>query len=157
MAPHSFPNARLTLSTTRSRKSRRLFTRRSRDTSKPKWERPISSKVRVRDRSVLRLRRSSAASHLVPRRSTNAPEPRLRKQRCPISGWGILMKLTATHEPSGDVGRLQFGAFRRRMRGEITGDSDEDMPALDGIAPLGELPHAGVQRLVGMEACVLAQ
>jgi hypothetical protein len=35
-----------------------------------------------------------------------------------MSGWGILMKLTATHEPSGDVGRLQLGAFCRRMRGQ---------------------------------------
>jgi hypothetical protein len=30
------------------------------------------------------------------------------------------------------------------------------MPALVGIAPLAELPHAGVQHLVGMEARVLA-
>jgi hypothetical protein len=41
----------------------------------------------------------------------------------------ILMKLTAAHEPLSDVGRLQFGAFRRRMGSEIAGDSDEDMPA----------------------------
>jgi hypothetical protein len=57
------------------------------------------------------------------------------------SNSGILMKLTAAHEPSGDVGRLQFGAFRRRMGSEIAGDSDEDMPALVGIPtvfPLGE-------------------
>ena len=67
------------------------------------------------------------------------------------------MKLTASHEPPGDVGCLQFGAFRRRMGSEIAGHRDEDMPALDGIAPLAELPHAGVQRLVGMETCVLAQ
>jgi hypothetical protein len=50
-----------------------------------------------------------------------------------MSGWGILMKLTATHEPLGDVRCLQLGAFRRRMRGEIAGDRDEDMPALDGF------------------------
>jgi hypothetical protein len=67
------------------------------------------------------------------------------------------MKLTAAHEPPGDFGRLEFGAFRRRMGSEIAGDSDEDMPALVGIAPLAELPHARVQRLVGMETCVLAQ
>src|SRR6516165_10983343 len=70
---------------------------------------------------------------------------------------GILMKLTAAHEPSGDVGSLQFGAFRRRMRSEIAGDRDEDMPALVGITPLAELSHASVQHLVGMETCVLAQ
>jgi hypothetical protein len=46
-----------------------------------------------------------------------------------MSRSGILMKLTAAHEPPGDVGRLQFGAFRRRMGSEIAGDSDEDMPA----------------------------
>jgi hypothetical protein len=37
------------------------------------------------------------------------------QQCCPMSGCGILMKLTAAHEPPGDVGRLQLGAFRRRM------------------------------------------
>ena len=74
-----------------------------------------------------------------------------------MSRCGILMKLTAAHEPPGDVGRLQLGAFRRRMGREITGDRDEDMPALVSIAPRTELPHAGVQHLVGMETCVLAQ
>ena len=67
------------------------------------------------------------------------------------------MKLTAAHEPPGDVGRLQLGAFRRRMGSEIAGDRDEDMPALIAIAPLTELSHAGVQHLVGMETCILAQ
>ena len=47
--------------------------------------------------------------------------------------------------------------FRRRMGSEITGDGDEDMPAFVGVAPLAELSHAGVQHLVGMEPCVLAQ
>lgn len=41
------------------------------------------------------------------------------------------MKLTAAHEPPGDVRRLQFGTFRRRMGSEITGDGDED-----GVADL---------------------
>ena len=67
------------------------------------------------------------------------------------------MKLTAEHEPPGDVGRLQFGAFRRRMGSEIAGDRDEDMAALIAIAPLTELSHAGIQHLVGMETCILAQ
>ena len=49
------------------------------------------------------------------------------------------------------------GAFRRRMSSEIAGDRDEDMPALIAIAPLTELSHAGVQHLVGMETCILAQ
>jgi hypothetical protein len=68
-----------------------------------------------------------------------------------------MMKLTATHEPLCHVGRLQFSAFRRRMRSEIADDRDEDMPALVGIAPLAELPYAGVQCLVGMKTCILAQ
>jgi hypothetical protein len=81
---------------------------------------------------------------------------RPRQQRSP-SRRGILMKLTAAQEPPGDVGRLQLGAFRRRMGSEIAGDGDEDMPSLVGIAPLLELPHSGFQHLVGMESCVLAQ
>jgi hypothetical protein len=50
-----------------------------------------------------------------------------------------------------------LGAFRRRMGSEIAGDSDEDVPTLVGIAPLAELPHAGIEYLVGMETCVFAQ
>ena len=30
------------------------------------------------------------------------------------------MKLTAAHEPLGDIGRLQLGAFGRRMGGMFT-------------------------------------
>jgi hypothetical protein len=74
-----------------------------------------------------------------------------------MSRSGILMKLSAAHEPPGDVSGLQLGAFRRRMGGEIAGDGDEDMPALGGIVPLAELPHAGIQHLVGMKTCVLPQ
>src|SRR6516162_4074824 len=73
------------------------------------------------------------------------------QQRRPMSGCRVLMKLTASHKPPGDVGRLQLGAFRRRMGSEIAGDSDEDVPTLVGIAPLAELPHAGIEYLVGME------
>src|SRR5215475_13121113 len=82
---------------------------------------------------------------------------RLRTAALSTSRCGILMKLTAAHEPPGNVGRLQFGAFRRRMGGEVANDGDEDMPTLGGIAPLAELAHDGVQHLVGMETCVLAQ
>ena len=63
----------------------------------------------------------------------------------------IVMKLTASHKPPGDVGRLQLGPFRRRMGSEIAGDSNEDVPPLVGIAPLAELPHTGIQYLIGME------
>ena len=72
-----------------------------------------------------------------------------------MSGRRILMKLTAAHEPLGDVSRLQLGAFCGRVGSEIAGDSDEDMPALVGIAPLAELAHASVQHLVGMETYTL--
>ena len=55
------------------------------------------------------------------------------------------------------ISAVWSAARSERMGSEIAGDSDEDMPALVGIAPLAELPHARVQRLVGMETCVLAQ
>src|SRR5262245_32036542 len=74
-----------------------------------------------------------------------------------MSRAGLLMKLASAHEPLGDVGGLQFGAFGRRMGSEIARDRDEDMPPFVGIAPFAELPHAGIQHLVGMETCVLAQ
>src|SRR5271165_178478 len=40
---------------------------------------------------------------------------------------------------------------------EITGDRDEDVPALVGAAPDGELPDSRLQLLVGMEARVFPQ
>src|SRR5271157_4595484 len=43
------------------------------------------------------------------------------------------------------------------MGGEISGDRNEDVPALVGVAPDGELPDSGFQYLVGMKACVLPQ
>jgi hypothetical protein len=39
------------------------------------------------------------------------------------------MKLTTAHEPPGDVGRLQFGAFRRRMGSEIASPPAEKATA----------------------------
>ena len=43
------------------------------------------------------------------------------------------------------------------MRREVAGDSDKDVPALSGVAPLRELPHAGLEHLIGMKTRVLAQ
>ena len=40
---------------------------------------------------------------------------------------------------------------------EITGDRDEDVPALVGAAPDGELPDSRLQHLVGMKARVFPQ
>jgi hypothetical protein len=60
------------------------------------------------------------------------------------------MKLTAAHELPGDIGRLQLGAFRRRMGSEIAGDHDEDMPALVGIDHVGKplVPWSAFVRLI---------
>src|SRR5271165_5459698 len=43
------------------------------------------------------------------------------------------------------------------MGGEISGDCNEDLPALVGVAPDGELPDSRFQYLVGMKAGVLPQ
>ena len=40
------------------------------------------------------------------------------------------------------------------MGGEISGDRNEDVPALVGVAPDGELPDSRFQHLVGMKARV---
>lgn len=67
------------------------------------------------------------------------------------------MKLAAPHQAPGDVGRLQRRAFGRRMGGEIAGDRNEDVPALIGVAPHGELLDSRLQHLVGMKARVFPQ
>ena len=64
------------------------------------------------------------------------------------------MQLAAPHQAPGDVSGLQRSAFGWRMRGEIAGDRNEDVPALVGVAPDGELPDPRLQHLVGMEARV---
>ena len=43
------------------------------------------------------------------------------------------------------------------MGRKIAGNCDENVPALVGVAPLGELPDARLQHLIGMEASVFAQ
>ena len=43
------------------------------------------------------------------------------------------------------------------MRRQIAGDRNQDMPALVGIAPNGELSDPRFQHLIGVEACVLAE
>jgi hypothetical protein len=66
------------------------------------------------------------------------------------------MQLATAHRASGNVSRLQRRAFGRRMRRQITGDRNQDAPALVGVAPNGELSDPRFQHLVGMEARVLA-
>ena len=43
------------------------------------------------------------------------------------------------------------------MGRKIAGDRNEDVPALVGVAPRGELPDSRLQHLIGMEACIFAQ
>src|SRR5271166_1364802 len=43
------------------------------------------------------------------------------------------------------------------MGGKISGDRNEDLPALVGVAPDGELPDSRFQYLVGMKPRVLPQ
>jgi hypothetical protein len=75
----------------------------------------------------------------------------------PLGPDDVLMEPPSAHEPPGDVGGLQRGALGRRMGGEVAGYGNEDMPALVAVAPLPELVHAGLQRLIGMEARIFPQ
>ena len=43
------------------------------------------------------------------------------------------------------------------MRGEITGDRDQDVASFVALPPFPVLPHAGFEHLVGVEMSVLAQ
>ena len=43
------------------------------------------------------------------------------------------------------------------MGRKIAGDADEDVPALIGVAPFGELPDSRLQHLIGVESCIFAQ
>ena len=64
--------------------------------------------------------------------------------------------LAASHQAAGDVG----GSAAPRVRSvgrKIAGNRDENVPALVGVAPLGELPDARLQHLIGMEACIFAE
>ena len=67
------------------------------------------------------------------------------------------MQIAAPHQAAGDVSRLQRRALGRRMGGEISGDRNEDVPALVGVLPDGELPDSRLQHLVGMKARVFPQ
>jgi len=67
------------------------------------------------------------------------------------------MELAAPHQTPGDVRHLQRRAFGRRMGGVISGDRNEDVPALVSVAPDGELPDSRFQYLVRMKARVLPQ
>ena len=67
------------------------------------------------------------------------------------------MQFAASHQAARDVGCLQRCALGRRMGGEIGGDRDDDVPALVGITPNGELPDPRLQQLIRIEASVFTQ
>jgi hypothetical protein len=65
----------------------------------------------------------------------------------------LRLSIAAAHQPSRDVGRLQEGALRRKMGGQISCNGDKDMPALVAIAPLAKLPHPRIEGVnVAIEA-----
>ena len=55
------------------------------------------------------------------------------------------MKLSAAHQPTGYVGRLQQSTPGWEVGRQIPRNANEDMPALIAIAPLLELPHARLE------------
>src|SRR3954468_156214 len=69
----------------------------------------------------------------------------------------ILMEFAAAKQPLRDVGGLKRRALGGRMGCKVARNSDENVPTLIGVAPLAELPHAGFQHLIGMEARVLPE
>ena len=70
---------------------------------------------------------------------------------------GLAMKLSAAHQPSCYVGRLQQRALGREMGSQIPRDGNKDMTALVAVAPLAKLPHTRLKHLVRMEARVLPE
>ena len=67
------------------------------------------------------------------------------------------MELSTPQQAPGDVGGLEGRALGRRVCGQITRHGDQDVAALVGVAPFAELAYAGLEHLIGMEACILAQ
>jgi hypothetical protein len=67
------------------------------------------------------------------------------------------MKLSATHQPTGYVGRLQQSTLGWEVARQIPHKGNQDMPALVAIAPLLELPHASREHLIGMEPRILSE
>ena len=67
------------------------------------------------------------------------------------------MQLAAAHQAAGDVSCLERGPFGRRMGRKIAGDGNQDMPALVGVTPKGDLSDSCFEHLIGMEPGVLAE
>ena len=67
------------------------------------------------------------------------------------------MEFAAAQQPLRDVGRLKRRSFGWRMGCKVARDGDQDMPALSGVAPFLELPHACLQHLIGVKAGILTE
>ena len=67
------------------------------------------------------------------------------------------MKLSAAHQPTGYVGRLQQSTLGWEVGRQIPRSGNKDTPALVAIAPLLELPHARLEHLIGMESRILSE
>jgi len=67
------------------------------------------------------------------------------------------MKLSAAHQPSCYVGRLQQRALGRKMGSQIPRDGNKDMTALVAVAPLVKLPYPCLEHLVGMKPSILTE
>jgi hypothetical protein len=69
----------------------------------------------------------------------------------------LAMKVSAAHQPTSYVSRLEQRALGRKMGSQIPCYGHKDMPALVTVTPLVKLPHARLKYLVGMEARVLPE
>src|SRR6266404_3947897 len=69
----------------------------------------------------------------------------------------LAMKLSAAHQPTGYVGRLQQRTLSRKMGSQIPRYGNKDMPALVAVTPLAKLPRPCLKDLVGVKAGVLTQ
>ena len=67
------------------------------------------------------------------------------------------MKLSAAHQPTGYISRLQQRALGRKVGCQVPRDGNEDVPALVAIAPLVKLPHARLEHLVGVKAGIFTE
>ena len=69
----------------------------------------------------------------------------------------LAMNLSAAHQPTGNISRLQQRALGWKVGCQIPRHGNKDVPALVAIAPLAKLPHAGLEHLVGVKAGILSE
>ena len=69
----------------------------------------------------------------------------------------LSMKLSAAHEPLGDVSRLQQRALGRKVGSQIPRDGNKAMTTLVAIAPLVKVPYPCLEHLVGMKPSILPE